>query len=282
MIVCGALFAAVGFGVAQPAATRRSINEAGGAKTIGGAMPTAQSAPGGTFTQSCTTPAFPGAATPMDATSCGVDGSGGKEGAQNAAKNNFCATGDPRPVVIQDLIALQQQAASDPTIPFGKNAGRPDGPATDRSPLQALGEGTQVVLTGYVKVARQEGAESVNCDANVPDQPAYHDIHIAIVGTPGDAECNGVVAEMIPHHRPASWTPEILNQVAKSKSQVRLTGDLFFDSSHAPCKNGKPNSGDPSRVSLWEVHPIYKFEVCTQSDCSSGDGWAPLEAWKKP
>ena len=122
----------------------------------------------------------------------------------------------------------------------------------------------------------------MNCEENVPNLPAYHDIHIAIVGQPGDAECSGVVAEMVPHHRPASWTPELLNEVAKSKSPVRLTGDLLFDSSHAPCKNGVPNSGDPSRISLWEVHPIYKFEVCTQSDCSSGSGWVPLESWKKP
>ena len=85
---------------------------------------------------------------------------------------------------------------------------------------------------------------------------------------------------MIPHHRPASWTPELVNKVRDAGSQVKLTGDLMFDSSHAPCTNGSAKSGDPARASLWEVHPIYKFEVCTQSDCSSGDGWVSLEDWQ--
>jgi hypothetical protein len=188
-------------------------------------------------------------------------------------------------VSIPDLIGLQQQVESDKSIPFGNPRNHPltnsAGPATDRSGLEALGEGTQVVLTGYVKLARQEGAESVNCGKNVPNQSAYHDIHISIVDTPGAAECGGIVAEMIPHDRPASWTPTLVNKVAESGLLVRLTGNLMFDSSHSPCQNGTALSGDPSRASLWEVHPIYKFEVCTQSDCRSGDGWIALESWQE-
>jgi hypothetical protein len=246
---------------------------------------TNQGAVSATFTQSCSAPLFPGDAAPMDSTSCGVTGSGGKEAAQNTSKNNFCATGPPRSLSIQDLIGLQQQVESDKSIPFGNSDSHPltnsAGPATDRSALETLGEGTEVVLTGYVKVARQEGAESVNCGKNVPNQPVYHDIHISIVDSPNDAECTGVVAEMIPHDRPASWTPTLVNQVAKKGLPVRLTGNLMFDSSHSPCQNGTAVSGDPSRSSLWEVHPIYRIEVCTQSDCSSGDGWVALESWQQ-
>jgi hypothetical protein len=227
------------------------------------------------FTSSCESPSYPGKATVMDKTSCSAEGSGGKEASQNEAKNNFCASGDPRSLTIADLVQLQQQVEADGSIPFGKQ-----GPATDRSGLQNFGEGTRVVLTGYVKMARQEGAESVNCEQDVPNRPAYHDIHISIVDAPGNSECSGIVAEMIPHHRPASWTPELVNKVRDAGSQVKLTGDLMFDSSHAPCTNGSAKSGDPARASLWEVHPIYKFEVCTQSDCSSGDGWVSLEDWQ--
>src|ERR1022692_1931191 len=35
------------------------------------------------------------------------------------------------------------------------------------------------------------------------------------------------------------------------------------------------------RASLWEVHPIYKFEVCPNGTCADG-GWKTLEDWVKP
>ena|ERR1017187_2914792 len=258
----------------------------GGVKTSSANLMAAHSSVRATFVESCSAPGYPGEATPIDSTSCGLEGSGGKEAAQNSSKNNFCATGSPRSIKIQDLVDLQKKVESDGSIPFGNPRNHPlsdsPGPATDRSGLEGLGEGTQVVLTGFVNLARQEGAESVNCGKNVPNQAAYHDIHISIVDASGDSECSGVVAEMIPHHRPDNWTPALVNKVAKSGLPVRLTGNLMFDSSHSPCQNGTALSGDPSRASLWEVHPIYKFEVCTQSDCSSGDGWVPLESWQQP
>ncbi len=143
-----------------------------------------------------------------------------------------------------------------------------------------------MALSGFVKVARQEGAESVDCGRNVPNDPAYHDIHISIVQNPGDAGCSGVVVEMIPHHRPTAWTPDLLNEVGTARLPVRMTGQLMFDSSHTPCMTGSPvrssSASDPARASLWEIHPIYKFEVCPQGDCTSDTGWVPLEAWKRP
>ena len=93
------------------------------------------------------------------------------------------------------------------------------------------------------------------------------------------SECSGIVAEMIPHHRPAAWTAVTVRKVKASKSLVRITGNLMFDSSHTPCKDGSPIGRNPARLSLWEVHPIYKFEVCTASDCGSGNGWVDLENW---
>lgn len=238
-----------------------------------------------TFQQSCSQPSYPSAqATPIDSR-CGVQGNGGAEAAQNEAKNNFCASGS-KSITIDQMKTLQDEAKNE-GVPFGNDKLHPltstPGPATNRGPLQALGEGTEVVLTGYIKIARPEGAESVNCGKNVPNEDVYHDIHINIVATPSAAECSGVVVEMIPHHRPASWTPDALNVVKTAGLPVRVTGQLMFDSSHTPCVNGEAVSttgaSDPARVSLWEIHPIYKFEVCTKGDCSSG-GWTPLEQWK--
>jgi len=238
------------------------------------------------FAQSCADPNFPTETpTAMDEGSCSVAGSGGVETWQNEAKNDFCASasGAPTATTIADLVALQAKVQQIPNINFGNTRQHPltakAGPIQNRAPLVALGEGSLVQLQGFVKVARPEGAESVNCGKQVPNQDAFHDIHISIVSNVGDEECSGVVVEMTPHHRPPAWTADLVNQVAASKLRVRVTGQRIFDSSHTPCINGSPISGDPSRVSLWEVHPIYRFEVCPQGDCADG-GWVALEAWK--
>jgi hypothetical protein len=234
------------------------------------------------FTQSCSNPTYPSAATPIDS-ACGAAGTGGKEASQNEAKNYFCAADPARPMTIQDLTDLQKQVEADKSIPFGKGShplSDQPGPATDRTHLVSLGEGSQVVVVAYVKKSRGESPETVNCSMNVPNTAVYHDIHISLVADPNDDECGGIVAEMIPHHRPATWTPNLVNKLAAAKVQVRVTGDLMFDSSHTPCVVGAAIPGDPARVSLWEVHPIYKFEVCTKQDCSSGRGWVLLDAWK--
>jgi hypothetical protein len=238
------------------------------------------------FSQSCTNPHFPtDTPTAMDATACGIAGNGGAETWQNEAKNNFCAPDPAKAITIPSMVQLQTKVQQEESIPFGNPRQHPltanPGPAKDRTPLEALGEGSQVVLTGYVRIARQEGAESVNCGSHVPADPAYHDIHISIVENPDDSECSGVVVEMTPHHRPAEWNKSNVQAVAAAHLPVRVTGQLMFDSSHTPCMNGASIKGDPARASLWEIHPIYKFEVCPQSDCSSGEGWLPLEAWKK-
>jgi hypothetical protein len=141
-----------------------------------------------------------------------------------------------------------------------------------------MGEGKVRVLEGYVLIARQEGKEMVNCETTPPDLPASHDIHISIVDNVSKVhgnECESVVAEMSPHHRPDSWNEANVQKVALAHQRVRVTGQLFFDSSHSPCVNGKAEAGDPHRSSLWEIHPIYKFEVCPTGDCASG-GWHPL------
>jgi hypothetical protein len=235
-----------------------------------------------TFRPACQVPSYPSPAPPIPPAIdrvCGLQGSGGTDANQNIAKNNFCASGQTQPVTLKDFEKLQQQVDGDTSIPFGdKGSGlRLQGPAVDRSPLQKLGEGKLVSLQGYVLLARQEGAESVNCEKKVPDDPAYHDIHIELVDSASELdECAGVVAEMIPHHRPATWTADNLIELTKSHAQVRVTGQLFFDSSHVPCQNGQGVGDNPKRVSLWEIHPIYKFEVCS-GDCTGSGKWVPLD-----
>jgi len=238
------------------------------------------------LTQSCSAPQFPQAtATKIDSV-CGAVGSGGQEANQNQAKNNFCATAPSKPITISEMVTLQQKAQAIKGINFGNTTTHPlaskPGPVVNRQPLVALGEGKEVVLQGYVLIARQEGAESVNCENNVPDNPDYHDIHISVVDAATSTdECSGVVVEMIPHHRPTTWTQPNVQSAADKHLLVRVTGQLMFDSSHTPCVGGVAQEGDPKRASLCEVHPIYKFEVCPNGTCADG-GWKILEDWVQP
>jgi len=227
----------------------------------------------------------PTAALGID-TTCALPGSGGAETPQNQAKNNFCATGTPKPVKIADLQQLFAKVqTAKPAINFGDEAEknvRQAGPTQDRKPLQALGEGTQVVFQGFVLIARQEGAESVNCGKGETNEPLFHDIHISLVESPTAQvadECSSIVAEMSPHHRPDSWKQENVEAVATAHLPIRVTGQLFFDSSHVPCSNGEKVRSNPKRSSLWEIHPIYKFEVCSGKDCTASASWLTLDKW---
>jgi hypothetical protein len=256
-----------------------------------GSIPTSPSVspnPGQGITPTCTTPRFPEPTALGIDTQCVNAGNGGNEAAQNTVKNNFCPTTNTGTVVtILEFQQLQNAVGSNHSINFG-----PTGPTTNRAPLTTLGEGRLVTLKAFVLTARQEGGESVNCKGHVPDQPVFHDIHISFVDAAnrlqaGDTkpvsdkkECTGIVAEMSPHHRPANWTADNVNKVATAQALVRITGQQFFDSSHVPCSNGAPVGNNPKRISLWEIHPIYKFEVCT-GDCAGAGQWVSLDEWLK-
>lgn len=242
--------------------------------TASGPLPNQQ------FTPVCSSAALPGSPTAIDQ-QCGLDGSGtGAEAKQNDAKNNFCATGTPEPITIAQLVQLQNRVTNQKGINFGdrNTPTRKAGPTTKRAPLEKMGEGNLVVFRGYVLNARQEGAESVNCGRNVPNEPVFHDIHISLGDQPGADECSGFVAEMIPHGRPASWTAQKVLKLKDGSVPIRVTGQLMFDSSHVPCAAGRPVGSNPARASLWEIHPIYKFEVCT-SGCDGEGQWISLEEW---
>jgi hypothetical protein len=236
-------------------------------------------------------PQFPNQAAstkPATIDTCGLSGSAAAtsaDGKQNIVKNNFCAVGTPTPVKTSDMASLQASVEKIPGFPKGT-------PPANRSALTKLGEGDAVVFEGFVFEARQECKESVNCGTAMPNVNASHDIHISLLDDvrktkesdpqpKRDAEeCTAFVAEMTPHHRPAQWTACSVNAVAAQGLRVRVTGQRSFDGSHLPCKNGAPQGSNPKRISLWEIHPIYKFEVCPKGNCAAG-GWMDLADFAK-
>ena len=123
--------------------------------------------------------------------------------------------------------------------------------------------------------------ENVNCKLTTADE---NDIHIELTMDPVNETdpCDGVTAEMSPHFRPDEWSK--LTELDKFDRPVRVTGPLFFDDSHSPCHdNVRPN---PKRISVWEIHPVYQFEVCKAKtkdlkscDVKDNSVWIPLDQW---
>jgi hypothetical protein len=208
---------------------------------------------------------------------CGIDG-GSSEAAKKAesnAKNNFCVKGPATPIQYATFTTLEA-AVTEPQRKAAK---------TDRGVLKNvagnLGEGTLVQYAGYLldaHVSNVGKGELVNCKTG---GQLFNDIHIELVNAPDeDDACQGVTAEMSPHLRPESWTGLPGMTI---KRQVRVTGPLFFDGSHRACHGTVRPS--PNRISVWEIHPVYQFEVCKNkppATCKVDDdaSWIPLDQWQ--
>ena len=239
---------------------------------------------------------------PIDS-SCGVEGGTKSQTSelQNSVKNSFCSSnpdGKPKVITPQTLITMQQKKS----IPSGEGK-----EPSSREQLKKWGEGEVVVMKAYLLEAHyadlasakeiaagKKGGETVNCNGNTTDE---NDIHIALGPEPSTKECGSVTAEISPHFRPASWdeignfetfnaqtahyTP---NPAIASRLQAhpyRITGQLFFDASHAPCPCGTAHCS-PLRSSVWEIHPVYKIEVCRSGascDVSNDADWMAFDTW---
>lgn len=208
---------------------------------------------------------------------CGIDGGSSEAGkkAESNAKNSFCVKGTATPIQYATFTQLEA-AVTEPQRKAAK---------TDRAGLKSiadsLGEGTLVKFAGYLldaHVSNVGKGELVNCKTG---GKAFNDVHIELVKAPDeDDDCQSVTAEMSPHLRPESWTglPQL-----KIKRPVRITGPLFFDGSHRACHGTVRPS--PHRISVWEIHPVYQFEVCKNkppATCKVDDdaSWIPLDQWQ--
>lgn len=244
--------------------------------------------------QSCATPSLrcPQLAASLTAddpmSDCGLFGSVDDPtspiGLQNAMKNNLCASGPPIPLDFTMLLRLQ--AAIDAMTPMLWSGRRPP---SDRRIFhdvykdpagRALGEGRLVSLVAFISDAHYANVrkgESVNC--KLPGA-AHNDIHITLVAEAGEEDkCQSVIAEVIPHNRPASWN---VANLRRPTVPMRITGQLFVEANHAPCRAGKRVV--PARFTIWELHPVYGLDVCKYSsirECAADNrtAWMSFDDW---
>lgn len=223
------------------------------------------------FTPVCSLP-FAGLRNPPIDDRCAIQGGSTNPAkqAESQSKNNFCsATHAPEAFNYQDFLNLQSKAT---TANLGASI-------QDRTILENMGEGKYVTYVAFVKDAHYSdtnAGEAVNC--NIPGDTT-NDIHIVLMPDPTDNnECHSTTAEMSPHYRPASWTPDNITK-ASAGHPVRVQGHLFYDGSHSPCT--PTSSPNPKRASLWEIHPVYSLEVCnlsTIAECNSSNAeWTALD-----
>lgn len=223
---------------------------------------------------------------------CAITGDAKTDGdkAQDRQKNNLCASRPARVITIKELTALQE--AVDATgVKYGnEHESKGGGPPADRStlftklPAGSANEGDLVSFIGYIVEVKPGSSETVDCNCTEPDAI---DVHIAVadhlldlqtapanatkeqkheVTVKNDAQLctNSIVVETIPHKRPAALELKAIEPL-RDKKIVKITGPLMFDASHRPCNGTTPGTGDPARVTVFEIHPVYDIEVCSQS-----------------
>jgi len=116
-----------------------------------------------------------------------------------------------------------------------------------------------------------------------------NDIHLDLNASLAEEQCQSVSAEMSPHFRPDSWfrlagTGSVKKrETPLGSNPVRIRGPLFFDASHVPCAPDK--EANPARLSLWEIHPVYAIDVCSETTiaaCRIDDEslWTPLNEFE--
>lgn len=117
-------------------------------------------------------------------------------------------------------------------------------------------ESIPVRVMGYVVAIKPQNGgsgEGTNCKFN---KVGDVDTHIAIVAKVGDGEATSIVIEWTPRFLKAhpNWTKAKLLPWLDSDKPVRVSGWLMVDPDHV-------NHLGRYRNTLWEIHPITRFEV---------------------
>lgn len=207
-------------------------------------------------------PAHSSKACSTNLANCPAQGCGGGDGLLNKKKNRTdIPQSSYQTMTFEDFVHLEEER---PTRWTANQA---------RSVVEGQGEDTPVTLAGYMIGAHPGSPETCNC--GLSGEP-NNDYHINLVERPTDRLWNSIVVEMTPRIRPSfpRWTLQNLQSLITDINNpplVRVSGYLLFDSEHVT------RSGGP-RITIWEVHPVTKFEVCSGTDCTvdSDNGWQDI------
>ncbi len=221
---------------------------------------------------------------------CAPEGSG--HAVLNELKRTIPEEASPTGLTFDDFRMLQSEAAN--IFPPKKGL---EIPPADRRKLHDLNfsrgtvsEGDLVQVAGFIVAdPHPNSGESVNCGLHgVPN----NDFHIPLGAAPpppdsSSAEFQGIVVEMIPQDRNPGWTLTKLADIQAKDLKVRVMGQLLYDNIHVV--NDDPAhviGGQPKRMSLWEIHPITQFLVCTKPgnacDPAKQGEWTLLEDYPEP
>lgn len=201
----------------------------------------------------------------------------------NSAKRNLKPKGELKRLSFDDFRSLQDQAESLFSGHY-HTLTKPDRVRLRQLQIggQTVGEGDWVEIIGYIAIKPPNSkphpntsGESVNCRLTGTEN---NDFHISLTPGSGQSEYEGIVVEMVPQKRNEKWTVGRVREVQQQRRQVRVRGQLFFDNHHyVNDAEALGLSNQPKRMSLWEVHPVTEFDVCTLPSCGpNGSGWKPL------
>jgi hypothetical protein len=210
----------------------------------------------------------------------GCEPAGTAHALMNQAKRSVPSSGEPTRLTLDDFASLQDEADTrlgDKQKTLTKQA---------RAKLKNLpvgggtvSEGDLVELVGFIvglpnRPSANTSGESVNC--RLKGEP-NNDFHIPIARRWTHSEFRAIVVEMIPQDRNTKWELDRLHAAAQQGRQVRIRGQLFYDNEHVVNDDpDDPIKGQPKRFSLWEIHPITEFMVCTTPNKACDPANAPL------
>lgn len=174
---------------------------------------------------------------------CPVSGDGGDRELNTLKNRSF--EGPYQPADVDSLVALPWPA---------EIGGRPRSRWSGRARAHvAPQERRAVSVEGYLAKARASGPEATNCHG---DEPRFRDYHLWLTSAPGAGREQSLIAEMTPRVRAVhpNWNLEVLDRVVSARERVRVSGWILLDQEH-PDQIGK------TRGTVWEVHPVTRFEV---------------------
>ena len=145
-------------------------------------------------------------------------------------------------------------------------------------------ESKAVSVTGFVVNVKTGGKETCNCGAN---DPIDKDTHIELALSTNAPKNQRIIVEVTPRLRAImkqqniDWSTTALadkNQGIKGK-WVEISGWLLFDVMHVgEAENTSPGHPNNWRATCWEIHPITKIQVVSDSPSQPPPGLQPIHA----